>query len=307
MKYALITDHRVEELYGKRHCSQLQEKGYDVELFSFPAGEKSKNRQVKESLEDALLSRRYTKDTTIIALGGGVVTDLVGFLASTFCRGVSLILIPTTLLAIVDASIGGKSGVNTLFGKNMIGSFYQPEKIVINLAYLATLPEEEWFNGKSELLKAALIGDPELFYHFSKISFNEGIERARAVKQRIVNLDPFEKKGIRSLLNLGHTLGHAIELVSQYKISHGKAVAMGIVLEAQLAYEMNLLPKRLLKMIIERFPAISETFDIDLIFQALYSDKKTVNTVLKFTLLRDIGKAITGVEVSHELIRKILL
>ena len=306
MKYAIITDQRVEELYGKLACKKLLNQGYEVELFSFPEGEKNKTRETKQALEDALIERSYTRKSTIIALGGGVVIDLAGFLASTFCRGVPLILIPTTLLAMVDASIGGKNGVNTRLGKNMIGTFYSPHQIILNLSYLSTLPDEEWFNGKVEMLKAALIGDPVWFQSFHQLPLEQGIQKAIAIKQEIVNADPQETKGIRSILNLGHTLGHAIEQASQYTIPHGQAVFMGIHLEAQIAHEMNGLDRKALQLLKETFPPISLPLEVDLIMQALYLDKKSEQQFPCFTLLKEIGSAVSGVQVPLKLVKKIL-
>jgi 3-dehydroquinate synthase len=286
MRYVIITDHNVEQLYGR----QLQQT-YDAQLFSFPAGESSKTRATKERLEDELLSAGYSRDTTIVALGGGVVNDLAGFLAATYCRGVGLILIPTTLLAMVDASIGGKTGVNTPHAKNMIGAFYEPIKTVIDLSYLATLPEKEWFNGKVEMLKAGLIADADFFHQFSTIPIELAIERARAIKKRIVEADPFEK-GVRRMLNLGHTLGHALETLSDYKISHGEAVAAGIVLEAEIAHSLGILKSSDLDLIKSKFPPVNLELDPDQLLGILQLDKKSIDGKSRFILLTEIGAVI---------------
>lgn len=310
MRYALITDHHVEELYGKSLTHHLKSQGYDIELFSFPAGEASKTRATKQKLEDALLSQGYSRDTTIIALGGGVVTDLVGFLASTFCRGVELILIPTTLLAMVDAAIGGKTGVNTELGKNMIGSFYFPKSLLIHPGFLKTLPEQEWFNGQVEMLKAGLIADGDFFNNFENIPVEKAIARAIEIKRRIVARDPHEK-GLRRILNCGHTIGHALETISHYSISHGQAVAVGIVLESQISYEMGILKKQALEQIKTRFPPVALSFDPEDILNVLHTDKKASARNPRFVLLQDIGTPVEFegaycAEVPPEIITKVL-
>ena len=309
MRYALITDDHVEKLYGRALTDHLDSLGFDIELFSFPAGEASKTRATKEKLEDALLSEGFGRDTTLIALGGGVVTDLVGFLASTYCRGVELILIPTTLLAMVDAAIGGKTGVNTDRGKNMIGSLYLPQKLWICPEFLKTLPEKEWLNGGVEMLKAGLIADADFFDHFSEIPLEEAIRRAIEIKRRILAQDLHEK-GVRRTLNLGHTIGHALETLSHYQISHGEAVAAGIVLEAELSYEMGILNKEALTLIQKRFPPISLSYDFEELFEVLQRDKKAENGCPRFALLQDIGVPFAAdgtycTEVPKPLLKKV--
>jgi 3-dehydroquinate synthase len=310
MRYALITDEQVEKIYGQSLCTHLYSLGLDIQLFSFPAGESSKTRATKEKLEDALLSEDFGRDTRIIALGGGVVTDLAGFLASTFCRGVELILIPTTLLAMVDAAIGGKTGVNTDLGKNMVGSFYAPQKLFVYPEFLKTLPEQEWFNGGVEMLKAGLIADAEFFYDFSKIPIALAIERAIEIKRRIIAQDPHEK-GLRRVLNLGHTIGHALETLSDYQISHGQAVAAGIILEAEISYRMGILKKEALAQIKERFPPVTVSFDFQAIFDIIRRDKKSAESCPRFVLLQDIGvpHSFEGsycTEVPYKILKEVL-
>ncbi len=310
MRYALITDTHVEKLCGQSLCTHLDSVGFDIQLFSFPAGESFKSRATKEKLEDALLLEGYNRDTTIIALGGGVVTDLVGFLASTFCRGVELILIPTSLLGMVDAAIGGKNGVNTDYGKNMIGSLYDPKRIYIYPEFLKTLPEDEWFNGAIEMLKAGLIADADYFHNFSNIPIEESIDRAIEIKRRIISKDLTEK-GLRRVLNVGHTIGHALETLSDYQISHGKAVATGIVLEAEISYEMGILKKEALDLIKTKFPPLTLTYSFEEIYEVMRRDKKASDGVPRFALLEDIGVPFSAegaycTEVPREILRKIL-
>lgn len=310
MRYAVITDHHVEKLYGQAFYNHLSSLGFDIQLFSFPAGEPSKTRATKEKLEDALLSEGFNRDTTIIALGGGVVTDLVGFLAATFCRGVELILIPTTLMGMVDAAIGGKNGVNTEHGKNMIGSLYDPKKLYICPGFLKTLPEDEWFNGAVEMLKAGLIADADYFHCFSEIPIAEAIDRAIEIKRRIISKDLTEK-GLRRVLNVGHTIGHALETLSNYQISHGKAVATGIVLEAEVSYEMGILKKEALDQIKAKFPPVTLTFDFEEMYEVMRRDKKAEDGCPRFALLEDIGVPFSAeraycVEVPREILRSVL-
>ena len=311
MRYALITDQNVEKLYGQALCHHLSQHGFDILLFSFPAGESSKSRATKEQLEDALFLEGFNRDTTIIALGGGVVSDLAGFLASTFCRGVELILIPTTLMGMVDAAIGGKNGVNTHHGKNMIGTLYDPKKLYICPEFLKTLPEEEWFNGAVEMLKAGLIADADYFHCFSEIPIAEAIERAIEIKRRIISKDLTEK-GLRRVLNVGHTIAHALETLSDYQISHGKAVAAGIVLEAEISYEMGILKKEALDQIKTKFPPVALAYSFEEIYDVMRRDKKAVDGCPRFALLEDIGVPFSAegaycVEVPSQILRRVLV
>lgn len=306
MKYALITDCNVGKLYGDTLYQKLKELGYPIELYSFPVGETYKNRETKQSLEDQLLRDGYRRDTVLIALGGGVVTDLVGFLASTFCRGVPFIAIPTTLLAMIDATVGGKTGINTVHGKNMIGAFYEPEHVILNLSYLNSLPQEEWFNGKVEMLKIGMVADRDFFYRFSTFTLEEAIKKSRQLKEEIVFRDPFEKTSIRQLLNLGHTLGHAIETASNYRVCHGLAVATGLVLEARISYEMGLLPFSILEIIEKTFPIIDTSYCVESVLEALSYDKKSYQGNVHFVLLKDIGDPIVSIRVSLDCIKRVL-
>lgn len=291
MRQAVITDHIVADLYGNEFSN----------LFVFPAGELSKTRKTKEQLENALIENGYGRDTVIWAVGGGIVLDLVGFLASTFCRGVDVVFVPTTLLAMVDASIGGKNGVNTEHGKNLIGTFYNPVETVIDLRYLETLPQKELWNGYVEMLKAGLVKDPAFFEGLSEMALAEAIERARQIKSEIVANDPREK-GIRKFLNLGHTIGHGIEAASNYEISHGEAVATGIILEARIAYNLGILSASSLDRITSPFSEPKLTIDRDLVLQAMRFDKKGKS---QFVLLKEIGVPILQ-EVADEVVKDAL-
>ncbi|MBP7074644.1 MAG: 3-dehydroquinate synthase [Rhabdochlamydiaceae bacterium] len=278
MKYAVITDSNVAALYGKENC------------FVVPAGESSKSIQIIEKLACELVQKGYGRDTVIVGLGGGMICDLAGFLASIFCRGVPLILIPTTLLAMVDASIGGKTAVNVPEGKNLLGSTIFPEKVILHLPFLETLPDAEWENGIIEILKVGLLFDPDLFFHFSDLSLSSVIERAIEAKRRIVAQDPYDK-GCRALLNFGHTIGHALESLSNYTLPHGKAVAAGIVIEARLSHVLGFLPSHDLDAIENHFPPLRLNYEPEKILAKLSSDKKAKGGVPHFILLKSIGEA----------------
>jgi len=278
MKYAVITDSTIAAIYGNKNC------------FIVPAGESSKSIHMIEKLTSELVQKGYGRDTVIVGMGGGVICDLAGFLSAIFCRGVPLILIPTTLLAMVDASIGGKTAVNVPEGKNLLGSTVFPVKVILHLPFLKTLPSDEWENGIIEILKVGLLFDPDLFFHFSDLAISSVIERAIEAKRRIVAQDPFDK-GCRALLNFGHTIGHALESLSNYTLSHGKAVAAGIVIESRLSHALGFLPSHDLDAIENRFPPLQLNYEPEKILAKLSSDKKAKGGVPHFVLLEKIGEA----------------
>jgi 3-dehydroquinate synthase len=276
--YAIITDNTVARLYGDLALRRF----YPGKLFSIPEGETTKSRETKQHLEDMLFESGCGRETTIVAMGGGVILDLAGFLAATFCRGVPLILVPTTLLAMVDASVGGKCGVNTPHGKNLIGAMYPPQKIITNLQFLQTLPECEMRCGLVELLKHGLIGDPTIL---KTLSIFDAIE----VKRRIVSRDLHEK-GLRRLLNLGHTIGHALETLSNYTLRHGDAVATGISVEARIAFTMGILEKESFKTIISLFGPGHLPYSPNELLSVMRHDKKAQLQEPRFVMLKKIGE-----------------
>jgi 3-dehydroquinate synthase len=244
------------------------------------------------------------RDTLLIAIGGGVVTDLGGFLAATYNRGIPLILIPTTLLGMVDAAIGGKTGVNTHFGKNLIGAYYPPQDIFIDPSLLSTLPEKEWINGASEIIKYALIHSPALFQQLANnmdkwdardpIYLQGLINASIAIKQEVIEAD-FQESGYRRILNFGHTIAHAIETLEDYRISHGEAVALGMLIEGYLSYRLGLLSQdefeeinALLRLF--RFPLhLPPSITLEKLLQAMATDKKAKGAHPRFVLLNGIG------------------
>lgn len=300
-RFALFCDDKVAALFGEKWCTHLEQAGLQVALFTFPAGEQEKNRERKAKLEDQLLAQKWGRDTCMIALGGGVTTDLIGYLASTYCRGTPLVLAPTTLLSMVDAAIGGKTGVNTAFGKNLIGTFYPAERIFIDPSMLNSLPVSEWTNGVAEVIKYALIRSPQLSQFLrqwkpSDPAYLEMIIRESiSIKAQIVEADLEEKTGLRRILNFGHTIAHALELLENYTLSHGEAVAIGMLVESWISMKMDLLPQERFQDIdalIRSFPfalRLSSAVTIEKMHEALSRDKKSFHGTPRFVLLEKNG------------------
>lgn len=302
----IISDSNVATLYGNKLLERFIQRGIKADLLQFPAGEKNKNRRAKEKLEDQLLALGCSRDTCLIALGGGVTTDLVGFVASTYCRGVPVIYIPTTLLSMIDASIGGKTGVNTVFGKNLIGSFYQPKAVFIDMSYLSTLSKREIKNGLSEMIKHGLIADKgyfkflqehqEAILALKEKSLKEAIFKSCIIKAKIVEQDEKDNH-IRKLLNFGHTIGHGLETITRYQLNHGEAVALGIVAESYLSYKLGLLSQSALDEIMKTLKSFGTLTVKKLSFafsdfeKALLLDKKNNNNKIHIVMLEQIGKA----------------
>jgi 3-dehydroquinate synthase len=283
--FFVISDHNVAPLYSSK---------INAPLITFPAGEENKSRKTKEEIEDALFQRGCTRKCGLIAMGGGVTLDLAGFVASTYARGISWIAVPTTLLAMCDAGIGGKTGVNTPYGKNLIGTFYPPLATIIDISFLKTLPQKELRSGFAEMIKHALIADPEYFAFLESNAENlEGeallyaIQRSIEIKEKIVN-DDLREGGLRRVLNFGHTFAHALEHVTHYAISHGDAVALGMLFEG--TFSENFPQKRLFTLLKRLgFPLTFEcTFDA--LYQAMQRDKKNQDQQPRFVMLRDLGE-----------------
>lgn len=248
-RVAIITDENVARHYGARVAKLVSVKAKDV--LTMPAGEQHKTRETWARLTDELLSRGFGRDTTIVALGGGVVGDLAGFVAATYMRGVPVVQVPTTLLAMVDASIGGKTGVDTPGGKNLVGAFHQPSAVIVDTSFLATLPMEHLRAGFAEIIKHGVVADAAYFDSARDFAarwpdssdaltdIHPLIAGSISIKTRIVAHDEHES-GLRKVLNFGHTIGHAIEAASSFEMLHGQAVAMGLVAEARLAERIGI-------------------------------------------------------------------
>lgn len=236
-KAALVTDSNVDRLYGDETVRALEATGLQIERIVFPSGESSKTIETYAELVRGLAALAFTRTDFAVGLGGGVVTDLTGFAAATYMRGIGWAAVPTTLLGMVDASVGGKTGVDLPEGKNLAGAFWKPSRVMRDVRYLASLPTRERMNGLAEMIKTAVLFDPAMLSELEALAATRGadcplpsadlIERCVAWKERIVAED-FREGGKRKLLNLGHTFGHAIEHASHFGISHGEAVAMGM-------------------------------------------------------------------------------
>ena len=240
----LVTDSRVDTFYGRTAEDNLAAAGFRVERFTFPAGEASKNTRTYLELIDRMALAHMTRTDLCVALGGGVTGDLTGFAAATYLRGIPFLQVPTTVLAMVDASVGGKTAVDLEAGKNLLGAFWQPVGVLCDTSLLSTLPEEIFVDGCAEILKYALIGDPEL-YEDLRSPFRDDPERiiARCVQDKRDVVEEDERDtGRRQLLNYGHTFGHAIEKCSDYAVSHGSAVAIGMCMAARAAAAFGLCP-----------------------------------------------------------------
>lgn len=279
----------VDEKIAKIHGLQIQ-KILHYDLIAIPA---VKTREAKQALEDQLLKRNLGKDTVIVGVGGGVTTDLVGFVASTYMRGVPLVLVPTTLLGMVDAAIGGKTGVDTSFGKNTVGSLYLPKAVVVDVGFLKTLDEREKKNGMSEILKYGLIANREIWDHATKWDMEKLIHASIACKVEIVSRDFDEKTGLRHVLNFGHTVGHALELLSNYQMAHGEAVALGCMAESYLSHLLGYLDQ--IDPILDVYRKLGysfKKFDPKALQQAMAMDKKAKENKPRFVLIDRIGHAM---------------
>ncbi|MFH1506517.1 MAG: 3-dehydroquinate synthase [archaeon] len=303
-KIVIITDHNVKSLYSDRISEELKPLKYEF-ISVFP-GEKSKSRKIKEKIENILLDKKYGRDTLIISLGGGVIGDLAGFIAATFKRGVSLINIPTTLLAMSDASIGGKNAINTKHGKNMIGTFLQPDSVFIDISFLDTLPAEELMNGLIESIKMSVILDKDLFYFIEtnlekilsrdKITLFNLIVKSIKLKKYVFEKDPFDL-GLRHILNFGHSFGHAYELYTNYKVKHGFSVSLGMIVESQISVILGLLPEvekmRIINLLrkMNVFSYLDKELDVDRLLNYLSEDKKNKYKRNYFVIIKSIGQA----------------
>lgn len=310
-KFAVITDSIVKDLYAESILSKLNDAGYQADLFVFEAGEKQKTRKTKELVEDAMLEKGYRRDCCIIAVGGGVVTDLAGFVAGTFGRGIPFINYATTLLAAADASVGGKTAVDTPLATNLIGLFNQPKKVYLDIATWKTLPARQLSSGLAETIKHACLASEDLFHyldlHMEDILNNEesscihiANENCR-IKYEVVMKDERES-GLREILNLGHTVGRAIETVSDYRLLHGEAVSIGLVAEVTLACKLGYMTETQKDAVIALLAkanlptAIPDYIDRDALVKKLYTDKKVRNGRLRFVIQKGIGDVVAFAE-----------
>lgn len=318
-KGLLVTDSNVGKLYAAKMVEVLKEAGLDVDVFTVPAGETSKALETAEKIYTRAIELGLDRKSPIFALGGGVVGDLTGFVAATYMRGVPFVQLATSLLAQVDSSVGGKVAVNHHLGKNMIGAFYQPKFVIIDLECLETLPKREVYTGLGEIVKYGAIYDEEFFQYLEehadeilvldKVPMEHIIGRSCEIKADVVTQDEKEK-GLRRILNFGHTMAHAIEKETRYlRYNHGEAVAIGMVGAAYISRELGLMSDKDVTRLIEliqklHLPIKAEGCTVEAMFRSTLHDKKTVNGVVHWVLLDGIGKVSEVTEVPEDVVRK---
>lgn len=301
-RVAIVSNETVAPLHG----AALQALLPDSVLMTIPDGERYKTLDTVASLYPQFVAAGLDRKSTVIALGGGVVGDAVGFAAASYMRGVRLVQVPTSLLSMVDSSVGGKVGVDLPEGKNLVGAFKQPSVVLIDPSVLATLPADEWRNGLGEVIKHGLLADSSLLetdlYQLAHAA--DLVARAVRVKVNVVEQDPYEQ-GIRAHLNLGHTFAHAVEQVTGYAWSHGAAVGFGLLAAAQLSERLGLcdsdLPVRVEAILrAVGLPCRSDGLDSAALYAAMSTDKKWESGLSRFVLLRGVGQATVVEEVPQE-------
>ena len=317
---AVVSDENVAPLYGDRAIASLRQAGYRADIIVVPPGESSKSLEVAATLYDRLLRMGLERSSPIVALGGGVVGDLTGFVASTLYRGVPFIQIPTTLAADVDAGVGGKTGVNHPRGKNLVGTFYQPRVVLIDTDTLTTLDPRDLRAGLTESIKHAVIRDADFFtWHEGRIdqilaaepdTMAELVRRNCEIKAAVVAEDEREN-GIRAILNYGHTIGHAIETIADYTYRHGEAVALGIIAANQIAVARGLIDRPLADrveslLLMSQQPTTVAPLDRDHLHELMARDKKVIQGKLKFVLPTAMGQTTMVTDVTFEEINRAL-
>ncbi|MBI2614204.1 MAG: 3-dehydroquinate synthase [Gemmatimonadetes bacterium] len=302
--YAVITDSTVAPLYGEAAAAALRGVARAT-VVTFPSGEWNKTRETWAGITDRLLAAGVGRDGAIVALGGGVVGDLAGFVAASYLRGIPYIQVPTTLLAMIDSSIGGKTGVDTPAGKNLVGAFYQPRLVIADLATLATLPPNHLAAGMAEAIKHGAIADRVYYQRVHALAprvlsgdrgaLHEVVERSVTIKAGVVEEDERER-GRRAILNFGHTIAHALEAVTGYTLLHGEAVAIGMAAEARLGRELGITAPEAVPTLLRtletyglptRSPADA---DAGRLLESMRHDKKTREASVRFALLKTIGE-----------------
>lgn len=317
----VILDRNIEQYFGNKIRRTINAAAEKINYSVVTASEKNKSLDAAVKIYSALYKQQFGRDTLIISIGGGTIGDLAGFIASTYMRGVSLVHLPTTLLSMVDSSIGGKAGVNFREAKNLIGSFNSPSFVLIDTNYLQTLPGKEIISGFGEVIKYSYLTDKQFynkllsdFHLFEKLDLkfiNEIILQCIKIKSAVVSVDEFEKSGLRKILNFGHTFAHAYESVSNYQISHGKAVIIGIINALLLSNELGLINQKRFDNLIElpmKFKAElkSTKFDGEDIFRSMRYDKKNKEGQNRFVLIKDFGEILVDVRANKKAVLKAL-
>ncbi|MBN1662402.1 MAG: 3-dehydroquinate synthase [Deltaproteobacteria bacterium] len=317
----VITDSNVSTLHGRAFLEEMKALGLSVELVEFPAGEQSKNMATMLSVIKKLFDLGVDRNSLLIALGGGVVGDMTGFMASIYMRSVPYIQIPTTLLAQVDSSIGGKTAVDLPDGKNLLGTFYQPKAVFIDTAFLETLPDQEYKNGVAEIIKYGIIDSAEFFdaqeagaealKKRDPAQLLRLVEQSCRIKKGFVEIDE-KDTGIRHVLNFGHTIGHAIEAESDFRVPHGYAVALGMIAISRICekkYDLSKSERERIERLIAAFDlptSIPADISTEGIMLRLQGDKKKKDGKVQFVLIKNIGKPFWNGGVDRELLVKTL-
>jgi 3-dehydroquinate synthase len=316
----IITTDAIAAFHGKKIKQILAKACMSLLFLTVPDSEKSKNADCAFGLIEKIQRFDKAKKIFLVAFGGGVVGDLAGFTAAIYKRGVPYIQVPTTLLAQIDSAIGGKTAVDTAFGKNLVGVFYQPSFVVADATLLATLPQDQLRAGLAEAIKYAVIKDPRLFSFLEKnyhkilkrnsLALNHLISRCAQIKAEIVARDEFDKKQVRMILNFGHTIGHAVEAASHFKVSHGEGVAIGMVNACRLSVQLEFLKEEEAAKIIglikkTGLPTHAKNISAGSILKAMAYDKKFTKTN-RFVLLEKIGRTKIAENIPNALIKKVL-
>ncbi len=298
-KAAIISDSNVWPIYGSLAVKSLVDAGFEVLHFVFQAGEASKNANTYLNILNFLAENKITRSDLIIALGGGVVGDITGFASATFLRGVSYVQVPTTLLGMVDSSVGGKTAIDLPAGKNLVGAFYQPSLVLCDIDALSTLSDRDFQDGCAEVIKYAILYDNALFDHLSQngLSFDRErvISRCVELKRNVVMEDEFDT-GCRQQLNLGHTIGHGVEAQSNYSISHGQAVAIGTAIVARAASSVgicsNSVSQKICAILCSFNLPIKTDYTAAQLYQSALSDKKRSGDTVNLIVPEKIGRCI---------------
>lgn len=318
-KCIVVTDSNVGRIYNSEiKAVFLSSKEHRTFIITIPAGEKSKSQKVRDKLEREIIKLNPSRQSLLIAYGGGVVGDITGFLASTILRSIKYIQVPTTIISQVDSSIGGKTGINLPESKNLIGTIYQPAHVHIDIEFIQTLPEEEYLNGLAEIVKSFIIADEKAFSFLENNAngllkrepktLQYCIEQSVRIKSNIVEQDENET-GLRKILNFGHTIGHAIEACSDYRIKHGFAVSEGILVEAQISNQLGKLSEndfQRIKNILEKFGLsknIRRKYDFNSIWKKILFDKKKNKNGVGFSLISKIGKCEYNILVERSVVK----
>jgi 3-dehydroquinate synthase len=320
-RYVIITDSNVNRLYGQTILDGMERAGLKASVIEISAGESSKNISVVMDVAGRLLAQGADRETVLVALGGGVVGDLTGFIASVYMRSVPYIQVPTTLIGQLDSAIGGKTAVDLPQGKNLLGTFYQPRAVFADLDFLDTLPDREFRNGLAEMIKYGIIEDENLFRRLEEdmdavrnrdsALLLKIIETCCRIKKSVVEIDEREH-GLRRILNFGHTLGHALEAASDYKLSHGESVALGMIAAARLSSRMNYLSEdesdRVKNLIAKAgLPTkIDAALTTDEVIRRFRADKKKKDDVIHFVLIKKIGMPFVNGSIHEQQIGDVL-